>query len=80
MGFFPVTRYEKVETILEDAGFTQDIVYAYVYYDSDGFFISVKKEVLARYKEKSSIYKRAVNLASCFANLFMVPYTFDLNR
>lgn len=60
-GFISKNRYKNINRILEDAGFTHDIAHAYVYYDSKGFFRNVKKEVLARYKEKKGILKRAEN-------------------
>jgi len=59
--FIPKTKYENVEKILEDAGFTQDIVHSYIHYDPRLFIGSIKEQVLARYKERDGIFTKALN-------------------
>lgn len=66
--FIPKENY-TLNNILSNAGFTHDIVNAFVYYDSEGFFENIKKEVLKNYKLKDGIIKRAANQLSLMKNL-----------
>ena len=47
-GFIPKNRYEKIPGVLSNAGFTQNIVHTYIYFDPTGFFSNFQAEILQK--------------------------------
>jgi predicted nucleotidyltransferase len=69
-GFFDKRHYEDSASILGNAGFTQDLVSAKIWYDPDRFFKRIQRRLRREYKKPELIKLRAVNQLKAVASQF----------